>query len=500
MIELGALFSRHDTLWWASLVVALLAGVFRLARPAERRALRATWVLLVFGLASHAGTALATANPLLAQTLLGAAVVLLGLAAIQVGAVLVFRGLMPIVGLNTPRIAQDLSVTGLSIAWGLLWLRLSGVDPSQLFTTSAIITAVVAFSMQDTLGNVLGGVALQLDSSLRVGDWVKLDDISGRVVDVRWRYTAIETRSRELVIVPNSWLMKNRFTVIRARGDEPLAWRRALDFQVDAAADPAAVIQSLEHAVLDAEIPGVLSDPAPSAILGEVAAGFGRYTLRYWLGDPGRDDPCDSAVRLHALAALERAGLRLGVPLEERLMIKENASWHAAAEQREADRRLAAIRQTALFARLPEAEQRELASHLVHAPFAAGGTITRQGAVAHWLYLIIRGEVQVLVDGPRGRVPVATLHDGDFFGEMGMLTGAPRHATVVAVTAVDCYRLDKQGFARVIQARPEVALEMSAIVEARNAELGANLGKPAGDAGASGDLLTRIRHFFSLGS
>ena len=71
MIELGALFSRHDTLWWASLVVALLAGVFRLARPAERRALRATWVLLVFGLASHAGTALATANPLLAQTLQG---------------------------------------------------------------------------------------------------------------------------------------------------------------------------------------------------------------------------------------------------------------------------------------------------------------------------------------------------------------------------------------------------------------------------------------------
>ena len=225
------------------MVIALAALVFRLARPAERRALRATWVLLVLSLASHASTALAAPDTVLAQTLLGASVVLLGLAAIQVGAVLLFRGLMPVAGLNTPSIAQDLSVTGLSIAWGLLWLRLSGVDPSQLFTTSAIITAVVAFSMQDTLGNVLGGVALQLDSSLRVGDWVKLDDISGRVVDVRWRYTAIETRSRELVIVPNSWLMKNRFTVMRARGDEPLAWRRALNFNIDAAADPETVLQ-----------------------------------------------------------------------------------------------------------------------------------------------------------------------------------------------------------------------------------------------------------------
>jgi small-conductance mechanosensitive channel len=494
------LFSRHDALWWAALVILLAALVFRLARPAERRALRATWVLLVLGLASHVGAILPTSNPLLAQITLGASVVLLGLAAIQVAAVVIFRGLMPILGLNMPRIAQDLSVTGLSIAWGLVWLRLAGVDPSQLFTTSAIITAVVAFSMQDTLGNVLGGVALQLDSSLRVGDWVKLDNISGRVTDVRWRYTAIETRSRELVIVPNSWLMKNRFTVMRAQGDAPLAWRRSLDFNLAASANPATVIQALEHAVTDAEIAGVLAEPAPSAVLSEVASGYCRYTLRYWLGDPGRDDPCDSAVRLHAMAALERARLQLGVPLEERLMIKENASWHAATEQREAERRLAAIRQTALFARLPQAEQRELAGHLVHAPFAAGGTITRQGAVAHWLYLIIRGEVQVFVDGPRGRVPVATLHDGDFFGEMGMLTGAPRHATVVALTAVDCFRLDKDGFAKVIQARPEVALEMSAIVAARNAELGATLGRPVGDGDNGGDLLSRIRRFFSIGA
>ena len=314
--------------------------------------------------------------------------------------------------------------------------------------------------------------------------------------DVRSRYTAIETRNRELVIVPNSWLMKNSFSVIRAPSDEPLAWRRALTFNIDAGADPTNVTASLERAVLDSEIPHVLKQPAPSAILAEVASGYCRYTLRYWLADPRHDDPSDSAVRIHALAALTRAGVQLGLPKEERLTIKENASWRAAAAQRESELRINAIRRTQLFAQLPPAEQEALASHLVHAPFASGDVMTHQGAVAHWLYLIIQGEAKVLVTGPNGPVQVAALHDGDFFGEMGMLTGEARRATVVALTAVDCYRLNKDGFAEVLQQRPELAREVSAIVDARNAELGTRLDQSGLPSPEHGDLLTRVLKFF----
>src|SRR5512140_1294374 len=437
--------------------VAAGAFAFRLLRPGERRSLRMAWSMLALALAACSIAALPGVPPSLAAGALSGALVISGLATIQVAATLVFRGLLPALRFGAPRIAQDLTVTGLSVAWCLVWLRLSGVDPSQLFTTSAIITAVVAFSMQDTLGNVLGGVALQLDNSLRVGDWVRVDDVSGRVTDVRWRYTAIETRSRELVIVPNSWLMKNRFTVIRAPGDGQLAWRRALSFNIDAHAEPARVIAALQQAVLDAEIDHVLRQPPPSAILSELASGYCRYTLRYWLSDPMYDDPTDSAVRIHAVAALERAGVHQGVPVEERLTIKENESWHAAAAQREFERRADAIRKTDLFAHLSEAEQNALAKHLIHAPFAAGDVMTRQGAVAHWLYLIIHGEAKVLVDSPGGPVQLTTLHDGDVFGEMGMLTGEARRATVVALTAVECYRLDKAGFAQVLRQRPEIA-------------------------------------------
>ncbi|MEJ8838948.1 mechanosensitive ion channel family protein [Ramlibacter sp. AN1133] len=481
---------------WVLLALAAAALAFRLLRPQERRSLRAGWLLIALALGAHVAANVAAG--VAAQAAGAASLVLAGLAVIQLGATLLFRGLLPALHLAAPRIAQDLTVTAASLAWCLVWLRLSGVDPSQLFTTSALITAVVAFSMQDTLGNVLGGVALQLDNSLRVGDWVRVDDVSGRVSDVRWRYTAIETRARELVVVPNSWLMKNRFTVIRAPADGPLAWRRAVSFNIDPEADPATVCAALERAVLDGQIPHVLTVPLPSAILSELAAGYCRYTLRYWLADPQFDDPGDSAVRVHALAALARAGVRQGVPVEERLTIKENDSWRAAAGRREFERRLQAIRGTELFAQLSGDEQAHLAGHLVHAPFAAGDIMTRQGAVAHWLYLIIQGEAQVSVAGPQGSVVIGALRAGDVFGEMGMLTGEPRGATVVAQTAVECYRLDKDGFAQLLRERPEIAHEVAAIAERRNAERGARMAQAGAPAPARGDLLARVLSFFSL--
>jgi small-conductance mechanosensitive channel len=481
---------------WLLLGLAGAALAFRLVRPLERRSLRAGWLLIALALAAHLAANAASGE--FARAAGAAGVVLAGLAAIQVASTLLFRGLLPLARLAAPRIAQDLAVTALSLAWCLLWLRLSGVDPSQIFTTSALITAVVAFSMQDTLGNVLGGVALQLDNSLRVGDWVRIDDVSGRVIDVRWRYTAIETRSRELVVVPNSWLMKNRFTVIRAPADGPLAWRRAVHFNIDPEADPATVCAALERAVLDAQIPHVLAEPPPGAILSELASGYCRYTLRYWLADPQFDDPGDSAVRVHALAALARAGVKPGVPVEERLTIKENDSWRAASERREFERRLQAIRRTELFAQLSGDEQAALANHLVHAPFAAGDIMTRQGAVAHWLYLVLEGEAQVTVSGAQGTIAVGSLHAGDVFGEMGMLTGEPRGATVIAQTAVECDRLDKAGFAQLLQARPEIAREVAAIAERRNAERAARMAQAGAPAPAHGDLLARVLSFFSL--
>ena len=93
-----------------------------------------------------------------------------GIAVIRLWGLLVFRIVLPLFKLSPPRITEDIIVIIAYIAWGMVRLRYAGLDLSSLLATSAMITAVVAFAMQDTLGNILGGLALQLDNSIEIGD------------------------------------------------------------------------------------------------------------------------------------------------------------------------------------------------------------------------------------------------------------------------------------------------------------------------------------------
>src|SRR5204863_8542714 len=108
--------------------------------------------------------------------------------------------------------------------------------------TSAILTAVIAFAMQDTLGNLLGGLSIQIDNTVQVGDWVRVDDLAGQVRDIRWRSTLIETRNWETVVIPNSVIMKGRVAILGKREGQPLQWRRSLRFMVDPSVPPARII------------------------------------------------------------------------------------------------------------------------------------------------------------------------------------------------------------------------------------------------------------------
>jgi CRP-like cAMP-binding protein len=165
-----------------------------------------------------------------------------------------------------------------------------------------------------------------------------------------------------------------------------------------------------------------------------------------------------------------------------------------------------ALKCVELFESLTDAEVRDLAPRLRFAPFTRGEAMTRQGAEAHWLYLITRGEaeVRVALDGSATSERVGLLHQGDFFGESGMMTGQRRTATVIALTEVDCYRVDKEAFHDILLRRPELAEDISRVMAKRETELEAAREELSEEAKRArlryhhGDLLERIRDFFHL--
>ena len=433
------------------------------------------------------------------------AVVVAGIGIIMITGSVVFRVLLPKFHLLPPRILQDVIIAISLIIFGLARLGDKGIDPGSIFTTSALITAVIALSLQDTLGNILGGLALQLDRSVQVGDWVHIDDVEGQVVEIGWRQTSIETNNWETIVVPNSVLVKNRFLVLGRRVGEPLQQRRWIPFYVDAQHPPDRVIEAVQSSLRSMDLPGVARTPAPQCFLLQLAESPARYAVSYWLTNLTQMNPTDSSIRVQAHLALKRSGIPIAVPGRNVFLTEDTSERRELRKEQDLAQRMMALRAVDLFRGFTSDELQTLAERLQPAPYIAGDFLVRQGASGNRLYIIVEGRADVCVEsGQSERAKVAELGPGDFFGEMALMTGEARAASVIARTNVLVYRLDKDSFRDLLAARTDIAEQISTLLASRRAELEAvreNLDAEALAARAAAtrrDIRQKIWHLFGL--
>ena len=498
---------NRDELALVTLGFLLVAGfLLRVARREQRRVRNATllfaFALLLLMAAWIAG---ALGHPDANRGLEAAGLLIGGFAIVNLLSILVFEAALGSVHLAPPKILQDLLVAlcYFAVVFGLLWVNKVPVD--NLITGSALVTAVIAFSMQDTLGNIMGGLVLQLEKTVNVGDWVQIDNTQGRVKEIRWRHTSIETRNWDTIFYPNSMLMKGQVMLLGHRTDKLIQHRMWVYFNVDFRIPPSQVIQEVEAALRAEPIEGAAIDPPPNCITWEFRDSYINYAVRYWLTDLTADDPTSSRVRVRVYFALKRANIPLSIPAHALFVTEEGQKRKEEHIDRELQARFEALRGVELFRSFNDEELRTLAARMRYAPFTAGEVMTRQGAEAHWLYIITRGSgtVEVAADGVEHRV--TTLHAGDFFGEMGMMLGISRTATVRAVEDTDCFRLDKAAFNDIIGNRPEIAENISHVMARRRVELEAVREEMDAEtrrkrmAHAQQDIIARITSFFGLG-
>jgi CRP-like cAMP-binding protein len=495
--------------FWSLLAFLLLSLLVLVAARRERRLVLRLGVLYAAALILHGagaglvafGASRAAAAAHLVATLLS------GVAVLGLLGALVFGAVLGAVGFRLPRIVRDVSVALSCLAYFLWLLSTRHVDVAGIVATSAVLTAVIGLSLQDFLSNVMGGLALQLDGLVGVGDWVTFGEARGVVREISWRHTSIETTNGDTYVVPNSVLMKTPVLLIgKTVGGGPVAQRRWVRFFVEDRVPPTTVIAVAAEALRREPIPNVAAEPAADVVFLAVRDGSCEYAVRYWLTDMRADDRTDSTVRTRIWFALKRAGTPLATPVSNVHLWSEEGLKRRQAVEAERAARQEAVGRVPAFAPLTAEEKEHLAEGLLHTPFVAGEAIVLQGAAANHLYVLTKGsaEVRVAVEGAAPRV-VATLSAPDVFGEMGLLTGEPRRATVVAREDVECWRVTKETFYAILAARPALAEEISRLLAERDVELAAAREGLSEEAKRSRlqeeerSLLSKIRGFFGIG-
>jgi small-conductance mechanosensitive channel len=428
-------------------------------------------------------------------------------AGIGILSVLLFRFALPRIGVALPRILIDI-ITGVAVLVAMIAVgKRAGLSLAGLITTSAVLTAVIGFALQDTLGAMMSGIALQMDRSIQLGDWITVgpDIPAGRVVEIRWRYTAIETNNWSTIIIPNNQLTKSLVTVLGRRIGEAPYVRRNIDFYVDFRTPPNDVVDAVRTSLLTTPVPRMASQPEPQVIFFGLRDSLGWYRARYWLTDMTTEDVTDAAVRTRVYYALRRGGISFSIPAQTVFLTSEDEARKQRQSDRELTRRLDALARVDLLSVLGEDERRRVAAMLHYAPFARGEAMTREGEADDGLYMIVEGEAAVQIGSPTGPFEVARLGPGMFFGEMSLMTGEKRSATVVAATDVETYRLDKPAFEELVRSRPEIAEGVAELLTARRESL--DQAKNELDEATrrrrrqstKQDILGRIRGFFNLG-
>jgi len=399
-----------------------------------------------------------------------------------------------------PKIFWDILQAVVYVAVLFLTLRAAGVEPGSLLTTSALLTAVVGLSLQDTLGNLFAGLSIQAQRPFDLGDWVQFDDNpehTGRVLEINWRATKVITIDDIEIIIPNALLAR---APIRNYTKPTPITRRLVEILCPYDVSPQRIRRILTHAVIDT--PGVLGDMPPQLTTLRFEGSGILYALAYYTDDFQNRNRTDSWVRERIWYALRRH--HVPIPFPTRTLLFEPATSQKAPDH-DRERREAALRNVDFLAGLSPEDLTELASSTLRWTYGPGETIVRQGEKGGELFLIERGHLGVHVGRDGGSVAeVARLGAGHFFGEISLMTGESRAATVIAETECDLLVVNQTSFEKILHQSPALAEQITAVLVSRQDQIHENLVSRTARASRvapderSKILLQKIRRFFSL--
>jgi len=382
-----------------------------------------------------------------------------------------------------PSILQDALIAG-----GFV-LVATAVMQEKFLTTSAVGAVIVGFALQDTLGNAFAGLAIQTEKPFHAGQWIRVGDREGCVEEITWRATKLRTKVGTFVIVPNSVMSREPIVNYSEPVVPTLTWVEVgATYLVPPGEVKAAIFEALESAPL------AMREPAPTVLLMEFGPSAIVYRARFWVADFARDEIARDQVRTNIYYVFRRRNIEIPWPIQ----VEYRGDLASARPEDEVDRFARALGAVPVFAALDEQDRRELALLSAERLYGAGELIVREGDAGASMFVVCAGRVRVTL-APDQR-EVATIEAGGYFGEMSLLTGDARTATVNAVTDARLVEITADAFRRFVMGRPSVLEPVSLAVIRRREELERTRAQQASIAQveAPATFIARVRRFLGI--
>jgi small-conductance mechanosensitive channel len=471
--------------WTIGFLVVTAAACAAVRHRALRRRLLFAMALLLLSLGVHTAVLELPQVDRLQQHAVAIEVLLVSVALIAAAVALIFNPwTRDRVGEGTPAIVQDATIVVLGTIAALIAFPSSGVV---LGVTGSAIVAGLA--LQDTLGNAFAGLAIQIEKPFRVGQWIATGDHEGRVVEVTWRATKLRTKPGNLVVLPNNLVAGAAIT----NYSEPAAPTRVV---VEVGASYGAPPNRTREALLAAaaRVKSVLPNPASDVVFKEFGASALIFQLRVWVTDYEWEEEIRGDVRSAIYYEFGRRGIEIPYPIQVEYGREESRPDLVALRGRYE----AALGNVPVLRGLPPDARQALASTATERLYADGEVIVREGDPAGSMFIVLDGRVAVTVGSDDRQVAIT--ETGGYFGEMSLLTGQPRTATVTARGDALTLEIAADHLRAYAQEHPEVIDQLAAGAALRQREL--ETVRAAADAGSSHELISlvqRIRRFFRLG-
>lgn len=393
---------------------------------------------------------------------------------------------------DVPSFLRDSVRLVVYLAVGIVSLRLVlKIDISAIVTTTTVITATIAFAMQNTFTNALSGFSIQTDSLLSRGNWISIKEknIFGEVVNVGFRYTTLKNLENHLLMVPNSVIMQN---VVTFHGNSETDEKPALQVDVMLGYDmPPEMAKALLLRVICDER-DILDRPEPLVRLMSLNDSGITYQLKFCIDDPSLRMPVQDSIYTQVWYAVNRAGYSFPFPHRQIITAESRQPFEFSKEHV-----AGYLQDSGLFAMLEPEAVAVLADLAPVSVYGADEVVVRQGEVGSSLFVVLKGTLDVSIDA----VKVGTICQGSFFGEMSLLTGAVRAATVHATSEVWLAEVTKEIIEPILRANPAMLENLSSILAEREDASRSSMAATGNAAPApprSEDYLQRLKSFFKL--